>query len=129
MSARLSALVLSAALAWCNAAEAQAVIVYSRADAPAAQRLRAVATLYEPVMMDRDLPAGSAWRSTMAAALCSARVVLLVWSARAAASQEVGVEWRIAAACGRRIVAVMLDDTPLPPEASLVQGIDWRRSE
>lgn len=126
MSARLSACVLSAALAWCGAAQAQAVIIYSRFDAAAAQRVRSVATLYEPVMMDRDMPAGATWRSTMAAALCSARVVLLVWSARAAASPEVGAEWRIAAACGRRIVPVLLDDTPLPPEASTVNGIDWR---
>ena len=46
--------------------------------------------------------------------------------AKASESQEVGAEWRIAAACGRRIVGVMLDDTKLPAEAATVQAVDWR---
>ena len=107
-------------------AHSQAVVVYSHHDAQQAQRVRAMQALTEPTLMDRDIPPGANWRAVMGQALCNARLVLLVWSAKAAESQEVGAEWRIAAACGRRIVGVMLDDTKLPAEAATVQAVDWR---
>ena len=90
--------------------------------------MRAVAVALGPVWWDGDLIAdpGVTWRTVIAGKVCTARMVLVLWSALAAASPEVGAEWRHALACGRRVVPAMLDETPMPGELGARQGIDWR---
>lgn len=119
-------LALLALLLAASQASAQTVLLYSRADAARMEQLRQVAALYEPTLIDRDVPAGAPWRAVIATAIGQARVVIVIWSARAAASPEVAAEWRLAVASGARVVPVLTDDTPLPPELAARQAIDWR---
>ena len=116
-----------AALLIAVSAHAQTVILYSRHDAEDARRARVLAAAFGPVFSDADLRPGQPWRTVIAGRVCAARLVLVLWSAPAAASPEVGAEWRHALACGRRVVPVMLDDTPMPGELGARQGVDWRR--
>lgn len=98
------------------------VIIYSHADAAQAQRLRALARIWAPVWMDADLLPGAPWRPEIGRRICSAGVVLLLWSERAAQSVEVAAEWRQALACRRRVVPVVVDAAVLPGE---LQGVQW----
>lgn len=107
-------------------ASAQTVIVYSHADADAAQRVRQIARAYDVVLIDGDIQPGEPWRETVAEWILRARVILILWSARAAASAEVAPEWRMALASQARIVPVLLDSTPLPAELAARQAVDWR---
>lgn len=115
-------LAVSASLA--SAAQAQTVILYARADRAAVEQLRAIARVYGPVWTDADIPPGAPWRTEVGQRIRSARVVLLLWSATAAQSVEVGAEWRQALAAGRRVVPVLLDAQPLPPELAARQWVD-----
>lgn len=102
------------------------VLLYARADATQAERARRLLRVMEPVWIDRDLAPGTPWRPAIGRRICNADRVLVLWSAYAAASVEVGAEWRHAAACGRRLVPVMLDSTPMPAELGSRQAVDWR---
>lgn len=119
----LAALVLSLAAAQ---AAADSVVLYSHADTEHARRAYGLARAYGPVLIDTGLAPGAPWRRTIARAICSADVVLVVWSARAAASIEVGREIETGRACRALMVPVLLDDTPLPPGLAETQGVDWR---
>lgn len=122
----IRALVLLLALA-AGPALPLTVVLYSRADAGAAERLRAVAAVHDQVLIDRAIPAGLPWREVVGASIAQADVVYVLWSRRAAASLEVGAEWRQALAqCPGRVVPVLLDRTPLPPGLNRLQGVDWR---
>lgn len=108
-------------------AHAQTVLVYARADQSSADKAAKMAGIWSEVWTDRQLQPGETWRAEVARRLLSARLVLVLWSARAAASAEVGAEWRIALACARcQVVPVLLDDAPLPGELGRLQGVDWR---
>lgn len=107
-------------------AAAETVIVYARGDAGAAGRARALARAFGAVWMDLDLAPGQPWRPAIGARMCRAQRVLVVWSGAAAASAEVGAEWRQALACRRVLVPVLLDDTPMPPDLARWQAVDWR---
>ena len=89
-------------------------------------RIRDVVALHNETTLDRDIPAGVPWRQAMALAIVRARTVLVVWSHSAAASLEIGAEWRLAIATGARVVPVLLDDAPMPAELAARQWIDWR---
>lgn len=106
--------------------EALTVLLYARADAADAERVRRLVSAFDRVWIDRDLAPGTPWRPAIGRRICSADRVLVLWSAYAAASVEVGAEWRHAAACGRRLVPVMLDSTPMPAELAGRQAVDWR---
>jgi hypothetical protein len=118
---RLAALLLLA-----GAAQAQTVVIYSRADADQAHRAQQLAAVYGSALIDRHLQPGQPWRATIAGQLCSADRVLLVWSASAAASGEVRREIDTALQCRRPIVPVLIDSTPLPGLVADVQAVDWR---
>ena len=119
-------LVVLALLFAALAADARTVILYSRADADHATRVQRLARAFAPTFIDRDLPPGEQWRQAIARAICAADVVLLVWSARAAASIEVEREIETVQRCGVRVVPVLIDDTPLPAGLAGAQGVDWR---
>ena len=107
-------------------APAQTVIVYSRVDSPQAHRAHQLASALGPALIDRTLQPGTPWRPTIARWICGADLVLLVWSASAAASAEVRRELDTALACGTAIVPVLLDSTPLPGIVADTQAVDWR---
>ena len=107
-------------------AQAQTVLLYSRIDAAQAHRAQQLASLYGPAFIDKQLPAGALWRPAIASQICDAGVVLLLWSAHAAASEQVRREIDTALACRRPIVPVLLDATPLPGLVADINAIDWR---
>ena len=118
---------LPAALALaCSQAQAQTAIVYAHRDAACAQQARALAAAWGPVLIDTAVQPGSRWRPTIAATLLAAQTVLIFWSAHAAASPEVAAEWRVALAGPARVVPVLLDDSPLPPELAALQAVNWQ---
>ena len=122
----LSMIFSGLALAWLGLpAEAQTAIIYSRADAEQAQRAYRLARLYDTPLIDTDIRPGMPWREAMMLAICNSRAVLLIWSARSAASAEVAIELQAAGMCGIPVVPILIDDTPLPSAITL-QGIDWR---
>lgn len=102
------------------------VILYARADEASMQRARSLARAYGPVWVDLDLQPGQPWRRAIAGRLCGADRVLVIWSQAAAGSVELAAEWRQALACGRRVVPVLLDAAPMPPELGAWQAVDWR---
>ena len=110
----------------CAQAQAQTAIVYAHRDASCAQQARALAAAWGPVLIDTAVQPGSRWRPTIAGMLLAAQTVLVFWSITAAASPEVAAEWRIALAGPARVVPVLLDDTPLPPELAALQAIGWQ---
>ena len=121
----MRALVLLLALL-CNSAQAQTVIIYSRADSGQAHRAHALASLYGPALIDRQLQPGVPWRASIAGQICAADRVLLLWSASAAASGEVRREIDTALQCRVLLVPVLIDSTALPGVVADVQAVDWR---
>lgn len=109
-----------------GAAQAQTVVIYSRADSAQADRAHALASVYGPALIDRQLQPGVPWRATIAGQICAADRILLVWSASAAASAEVRREIDTALMCRVAVVPVLLDSTPLPGLVADVQAVDWR---
>lgn len=117
---------LALALLLALPAQAQTVILYAHTDLAEAQRIHALARIWDSVWWDRDLKPGQPWRTTIARKVCTARTVVVVWSSYSAESPEVGAEWRHALACGRKVVPVLLDRVPIPAELGARQAVDWR---
>lgn len=112
---RLACALLAAALA-ASPVHALTVILYARQDRPVVDCLARLAAIYGPVWTDAQIRPGDPWRRSVAQAIGAADVVLVVWSAAAASSAEVGAEWRQALAAGRRVVPVVTDAAPIPAE-------------
>lgn len=112
---RLACALLAAALA-ASPVHALTVILYARQDRPVVDCLARLAAIYGPVWTDAQIRPGDPWRRSVAQAIGAADVVLVVWSAAAASSAEVGAEWRQALAAGRRVVPVVADAAPIPAE-------------
>lgn len=126
MSGRLVLTLATAALC-CGCATAPTAVIYSTVDIEHAQRAYSLARVWGPAFIARDLMPGVQWRPSIAAVLCSADRVLVLWSAHAAASIEVGREIATATACGRPMVPVLLDSQPLPAVLADVHAVDWRQ--
>lgn len=120
---RLLAALLAAALV-VGPVHALTVIIYARQDRPVVDCLARFAAIYGPVWTDAGIRPGDPWRAAVGAAIRRADVVLVVWSAAAASSAEVGAEWRQALAAGRRVVPVVIDAVPLPSELGARQWVD-----
>ena len=119
---RMLAALLAAALV-VGPVHALTVILYARQDRPVVDCLARVAAIYGPVWTDAGIRPGDPWRAAVGAAIRRADVVLVVWSAAAASSVEVGSEWRQALAVGRRVVPVVTDAVPLPAELGSLQWV------
>lgn len=103
-------------------------VSYSHADTPLVEPvvrlLRANRSL---VFRDADsVRPGARWRSAIAEALAGAELVVVFWCAHASRSEEVSSEWRTAIDQGKDVLPLLLDATPLPPELSEYQWIDFR---
>lgn len=107
-------------------AQAQTVVIYSRADSVQAHRAQRIAAVYGRALIDRQLQPGVPWRATVAAGICGAERVLLVWSERAAASAEVRREIDTALVCRVPVVPVLIDSTPLPGLIGDTHAVDWQ---
>ena len=112
---RLACALLAAALV-ASPVHALTVILYARQDRPVVDCLARLAAIYGPVWTDAQIRPGDPWRRSVAQAIGAADVVLVVWSAAAASSAEVGAEWRQALAADRRVVPVVTDAAPIPAE-------------
>lgn len=99
---------------------------YSRKDSRSVHELvRLMRMTGAPVFLDTDsIPAGENWREILTAALQQADLVAVFWSYNSAMSEEVRKEYQFAAAIGKRIVPVMMDETPLTEELAAFQGVN-----
>jgi TIR domain len=97
---------------------------YTRSDLETARRLeRALVAAGVEVWRDQEgLYGGAQWPKAIGEAIASSAMLVLVWSARAARSHFVELEWTIALALKKSIVPCMLDNTHLPPSLS---AINW----
>jgi hypothetical protein len=98
---------------------------YSREDAhivaPLVQLLRSAGP---HVFRDEDdIHPGKRWQPVIAKALQDCRVVLVFWSANAAASDAVRTEYTRGIRLGKRIVPVLLDATLMTPELAAYQAV------
>ncbi len=119
---RLACALLAAALV-ASPVHALTVILYARQDRAVVDCLARVAAIYGPVWTDAQIRPGDPWRRSVAQAIRRADVVLVVWSAAAASSAEVGAEWRQALAAGRRVVPVITDSAQVPGELGMLQWL------
>jgi len=95
----------------------RAFLSYSHDDAPFVaeleEQLRAVGwDVWRDV---QSLRVGDRWPRKLGDAIASSEAFVLVWSAHAAHSDFVELEWNIAVAAKRPICILTLDDKPLPP--------------
>lgn len=69
---------------------------------------------------------GDKWRPALTRALADARIVVVFWCVHSADSREVKNEYTSAHAQGKRIIPVLLDDTPLSRPLTDYQWLDFR---
>ena len=103
-------------------------VSYSHADAalvaPVVRLLRVNKSL---VFQDvDDIQPGKKWRSELARGLAEANMVVVFWCDHACRSEEVSKEWKAAIQLDKDLLPLLLDATPLPPELSEYQWIDFR---
>lgn len=103
-------------------------VSYSHADAslvaPVVNLLRANKSF---VFQDVDrIQPGKKWRSEISSALAEAQLVVVFWCDHASRSNEVSKEWKAAIEQEKDLLPLLLDGTPLPPELSEFQWIDFR---
>lgn len=122
----MRALLLLLVLLMPGLSAAHTVLVYARADGADARRVLALAKLYDAVVVDIELKPGVPWAQAIDQAIDTASTVLVLWSARAAASGAVQHEWQRAVQAGAVVVPVLLDSTPMPSALGARQGVDWR---
>ena len=79
------------------------------------------------IWRDQDnLYGGQHWPKAIGEAIAAHDVLLLVWSQEAATSHFVEFEWNTALALQKSVLPCLLDQTPLPPALSAINGIDAR---
>jgi hypothetical protein len=107
---------------------AQVFLSYARRDLPTLQPLLQNLVAHGiTVWRDQDnLYGGQHWPKAIGEAIAAHDVLLLVWSQEAAASHFVEFEWNTALALQKSILPCLLDQTPLPPALSAINGIDAR---
>jgi len=108
--------------------ESRPFVAYASKDAAIVQALVETVTsgFGKPVSWDKDIRAGDHWEPRVRDAIDRCERLVLFWSERAADSKHVEKEWQHAERLGKRIVPILLDDTPLPDALSGIHHIDWR---
>jgi hypothetical protein len=102
----------------------QVFLSYARRDLPTLQDLVEHGIT---VWRDQDsLYGGQHWPKAIGEAIAAHDVLLLVWSQEAATSYFVEFEWNTALALQKSVLPCLLDQTPLPPALSAINGIDAR---
>jgi hypothetical protein len=108
---------------------AQVFLSYARRDLPTLQPLLQNLVAHGiTIWRDQDsLYGGQHWPKTIGEAIAAHDVLLLAWSQEAAASHFVEFEWNTALALQKSVLPCLLDQTPLPPALSAINGIDTRQ--
>lgn len=103
-------------------------ICYARRDAGFIRGLvRILRALRLEVFRDEEsIEPGARWRDILNESLDSATTVLVFWSKRAASSKWVAGEVARAVELGKRLIPIILDDTPLGGALAERQWIDLR---
>jgi hypothetical protein len=107
------------------------VISYSHVDRAL---VRAVVVFLTTAMRDIDkavywdghLEPGEAWFAKIRSQILEAQQLFVFWCAHAATSHQVRQEFTFALDKGKRVVPVLLDDTPLCDELAPIHGVDLR---
>ncbi|MFZ0389573.1 MAG: TIR domain-containing protein [Calditrichia bacterium] len=102
-----------------------AFISYSRENSDFANRLaEAISQKNIKVWRDQNnIYASQQWPKIIGEAIAAQDVLLLLWSKAAASSHFVEFEWNTALALKKPIIPVLVDDTPLPPMLTAMQGV------
>jgi hypothetical protein len=82
--------------------------------------------LKSAVFWDDDFTTGEDWRQQFQKALKKSPKLLVFWCSHANTSSGVKGEIRYAFSQGKKVVPILLDDTPMRPQLAAVQGIDFR---
>jgi TIR domain len=103
-------------------------VSYSSRDDPAVTALiRLLAATGASAFKDtQSIMPGDAWREIVFAGIRDAETTLVFWSSNSSTSEEVEKEWKLALDLGKRVIPVVLDSTPLPPDLEEIQAIDLR---
>jgi len=106
----------------------QVFLSYARRDLPNLQPLlQDLGAHGITVWRDQDNLYGSQhWPKATGEAIAAHDVLLLVWSQEAVASHFVEFEWNTALALQKSVLPCLLDQTPLQPALSAINGIDAR---
>src|SRR6185369_17054198 len=72
----------------------------------------------------RNIGYGEPWRAVLTKAIDACERVIVFWSAAAKVSNWVEREWRMALERGKKVVPMLLDDTPLPMELEEFQALN-----
>lgn len=107
------------------------VISYSRVDQ---KQVRALVTLLkgglrgvdQAVYWDDQFEPGEPWFEQLKTHIDASPQLFVFWCAHSSASQEVKREFAYALERKKRVVPVLLDETPLAPELAPIAGIDLR---
>lgn len=107
------------------------VISYSRADrtqvrAVVALLRSALRELDKAVYWDEDFEPGEAWFEQIKSHIDVAPQLFVFWCHHAAASPQVRREFLYAFERNKRVIPVLMDDSPLAPELRPIHGIDAR---
>jgi hypothetical protein len=107
------------------------VISYSRKDRPQVQGVvallqTAMRDVERAVYWDGQLDPGEEWFEQLKAHIDSAEQLFVFWCDHSSTSTEVRREFTYAFQKNKRVVPVLLDDTPLVQELAPIQGIDLR---
>jgi len=107
------------------------VISYSRVDQP---QVRALVSLLKAslqdveraVFWDEQFESGELWFEQLKAHIDAAPQLFIFWCDHSNASAQVRREFTYALETNKRVVPVLLDDTPLVAELAPIHGIDLR---
>lgn len=109
---------------------AQVVISYSRVDRELVDALltllRALPEMKRAIYWDKDFEPGEDWFEQIRRAIDVAPLVFVFWCCHSSDSRQVQREVDYAFSKGRKVVPVLLDDTPLSPQLAAIHGIDLR---
>jgi TIR domain len=83
--------------------------------------------LDEVVFWDQDLTPGEEWFPRICAAIDRSQHLFVFWCSHSAASVEVQREFLYALSRKKRVVPLLVDNTPLAPELAAIHGIDLRK--
>jgi TIR domain-containing protein len=103
-------------------------ISYSSSDAslvaPIVSLLRASGTL---VFRDADsIPPGAKWRQEIVSSITASNLVAVFWCGHSSKSKQVAQEFTQAIELDKKLVPILLDETPLPESLTAYQWIDFR---
>jgi adenylate cyclase len=107
------------------------VVSYSRVDQPIVRAVvgllkTALRGVDETVFWDGELEPGQEWFEQLKRSIDAAPQLFVFWCAHSSASRQVRREFSYAWRRKKRVVPVLLDDTPLRGRLSAIQGIDLR---